>query len=161
MTRLLARPSTLAALGGVLLVIGLAVYLGDRPPGHAMLLPAWPRPSGGAWFGSVGPWLPSFIHPFAFSLLTVAALGPSRRPRYGACMAWGAVNAAFELGQLPQVAASLGPALRESAPASRALADYFTRGRFDLLDLAAVALGSVAAAALLRFLHEPDDPNAP
>ena len=35
-----------------------------------MLLPVWPRLGGGALFGPLGQWLPSFVHPFAFSLLT-------------------------------------------------------------------------------------------
>ena len=47
-------------------------------PGQAMLLPAWPRPAAARGSAVLGQWLPSFLHPFAFSLLTVAALGPSR-----------------------------------------------------------------------------------
>ena len=164
MAKLLARPFSLATLGALLLGIGLLVYLADRPPGHAQLLPAWPLPGGGTWFGSLGSWLPSFVHPFAFSLLTVAVLAPSPRPRLGVCAAWGALNAAFELGQLPQAAAWLGAALHESAlPSALAdpLADYFRRGRFDVADLAALTLGSLAAAAVLHFLHEKKDDHAP
>jgi hypothetical protein len=140
MAKLLVKSSSLAALGGALLALGLLVYLADRPAGHAMLLPAWPRLAEGGWFGSVGQWLPSFVHPFAFSLLTVAALGPSPRPRYGVCVAWGVVNAAFELGQLPQAAAAIAAALHDGvlpASLSRALAAYFVQGRFDAADLAA------------------------
>ena len=156
MAKLLARPSSLVALAGALLLLGFLVYLGDRPPGQAQLLPAWPQPAGGPWFGRAGGWLPSFIHPFAFSLLTAAALAPSPLPRFGACAAWGALNAAFELGQLPQAAAWLDATLQESslAPAMRdALADYFRRGRFDVADLLAIAFGSLAAAAVLELLH--------
>ena len=157
------RTAALAALGGLLLSIGLWVYLADRDPGHAMLLPVWPRLGGGALFGPLGQWLPSFVHPFAFSLLTAAALAPAPRPRYGACAAWCAVNAAFEFGQLPQIAAWLGAVLHESPfpPAlTRPLAAYFMRGRFDVGDLAAVALGSLAAAAVLHLLQEPDADDA-
>ena len=164
MVKLIRKSSSLVALGGALLALGLLVYLADRPAGHAMLLPAWPRLAADAWFGSVGEWLPSFVHPFAFSLLTVAALGPSPRPRYGVCVAWGAVNAAFELGQLPPVAAAIAAALHDSvlpAAPSRALAAYFVHGRFDAADLAAVALGSLAAATLLRLRHDPDVRHAP
>jgi glutathione S-transferase len=164
MAKLLVKPSSLAALAGALLALGLLVYLADRPAGQAMLLPAWPRLADGAWFGSAGHWLPSFVHPLAFSLLTVAALGPSPRPRYGVCVAWGALNAAFELGQLPQVATAIAAALHDSggpATPSRALADYFVHGRFDAADLAAVALGSVAAAILLRLRHDPNLHHAP
>ena len=158
-----SRTASLAALGGVALALGVLVYLIDRNPANAMLLPAWPRFGGGAVFGSVGQWLPSLIHPFAFSLLTAAALAPSATPRYGVCAAWCAVNAAFELGQLPQIAAALAAALRENRlpPAlTRPLADYFLHGSFDVADLAAVVLGSLAAAAVLHLLHEPEADHA-
>lgn len=164
MAKLLARPTWLAALGGLLLALGILVYLADRQPGHALLLPAWPRLADGAWFGSAGAWLPSFVHPLAFSLLTVAALGPSRRLRLGVCAAWGTVDAAFELGQLPKVAAWVDEALNASGlpkALSRPVVDYFLHGRFDAADLAALALGSLAAAAILHFLHDADDNHAP
>jgi len=158
-----SRVASLVGLSGLVLAIGLLVYLADRPAGQAMLLPAWPRPGGGELFGPVGHWLPSFVHPFAFSLLTAAALAPAPRPHYGVCAAWCAVNAAFELGQLPQVAAWLGAALHDSLlpPAlTRPLADYLQRGRFDVGDLAGLALGSLAAAAVLHLLQPPDTAHA-
>ena len=37
---------------------------------------------------------------------------------------------------------------------NRSFADYFLRGRFDAADLAALTLGSLAAAAVLHLLHE-------
>jgi len=157
------RTASLAALGGLLLSIGFCVYLADRDPGHAMLLPPWPRLGGGALFGVLGQWLPSFVHPFAFSLLTAAALAPRPKPRYGACAAWCAVNAAFEFGQLTQIAAWIDAVLHTShlPPAlTRPLADYFLRGRFDVGDLAALALGSLAAAAVLQLLKEPEADDA-
>ena len=55
MDKHLAGPSSLAALGGLLLALGILVYLADRQPGHALLLPAWPRLGGGPWFGARGP----------------------------------------------------------------------------------------------------------
>ena len=58
----------------LLLLIGLWVYLADRAPGHAMWVPAWPRLGGGASFGVIGQWLPSFVHPFAFILLTACII---------------------------------------------------------------------------------------
>ena len=164
MGKLLGRSSSLVVLAGALLALGLLVYVADRPPGRAMLLPAWARLASGGWFDSVGDWLPSFIHPFAFSLLTVAALGPSARPRYGVCVAWGAVNAAFELGQLPRVATELARALHVSmlpTSLSRPLADYFVRGQFDFADLAAIVLGSTAAVIVLRLRHDPEVRHAP
>ena len=112
MAKLLARPTSLAALGGLLLALGILVYLADRQPGHALLLPAWPRLADGAWFGSAGAWLPSFVHPLAFSLLTVAALGPSRRLRLGACALASAPPGA------PSMRLSSSASCRKSRPGS-------------------------------------------
>lgn len=154
------RTASLAAFGGLALAIGVLVYLADRVPGSAMLLPAWHGPGAGTVFGAVGQWLPSFVHPLAFSLLTAAALAPAAKPRYGVCAGWCATDAAFELGQLPQLAGWLDAALHDSplpAALTRPLADYVLRGRFDSADLAAVALGSLAAAGVLRLVH--DDPK--
>jgi hypothetical protein len=153
---------SLTILGSVALAIGVLVYLADRDPARAMLIPAWPRLTGNALFGAVGHWLPSFVHPFAFSLLTAMALGPAARPRYGICAAWCAVNVAFEFGQLPQVSAWLAAALHASflpEPTTRPLAAYFLHGTFDPADLAAVLLGSLAAAAVLRLLHGASEPD--
>ncbi|MEP6501802.1 MAG: hypothetical protein ABJD97_00600 [Betaproteobacteria bacterium] len=136
--------------GLLALSLGAAVYLTDRQHPHASL-----------GFGLIGAWLPAFVHPFAFSLFTAAVLGPSARPRYGACAAWALVNIAFELGQHASLKAPLADALHAhpgpSAPV-RWLADYFLRGTFDVGDLLAIVLGALAAACLLHALQAPREP---
>ena len=109
-------------------------------------------------FGAVGSWLPSFVHPFAFALF-FAALPPASATRgLRACVAWWAVNVAFEFGQLPAAAAAISAALGavfgKFWPA-RALADYFVRGTFDRADLLAATAGALAAACLILLLVEP------
>ena len=97
-----AGPSVrLAALGCLALAAGTLVYLTDRDPSRAALIPAIPALAGLGLFGGPGAWLPSFVHPFAFSLFT-AAIQPARRsPAYWACALWWAINVAFEIAQAP------------------------------------------------------------
>jgi hypothetical protein len=116
-------PALLAALA---LLPGAAVYLGDR----------------GAAFEA---WLPSLVHPFAFSLLAAASLPRRARWHLAACAAWCVINLLFEAGQhaawSPLLASWLGDGL---------LADYFVHGTFDLADVAAIVAGSLLAAACLN-----------
>lgn len=152
------RGRTAWRVGAGALAAGALVYLVDRAAGSASLLPAgaW---SGTAWhFGAIGAWLPSFVHPFAFSLF-FAALTPTGAARaYRACAAWWAVNAAFELGQLAPaaaaIAATLHAAFGDAAPA-RVLANYFLRGTFDRADLLAATSGALAAAGVIHLLFQP------
>jgi hypothetical protein len=139
-------------LAGAALLLGLAVYLVDRPVAPSLRVPgigAFARPGA---FGAVGGWLPSFVHPFAFALLTAALLPVRSRARFGACAAWGAVNVAFEIGQHPRLRGALASAIGQAfgpAPAARALANYFMRGTFDPLDITAALAGAAAAAGVL------------
>lgn len=150
------RSARLAATAGGALLLGVLVYLTDRSAASATMIPSVEALAGGHVFGAVGQWLPSFVHPFAFSLLTAAALAAQCTWRYGACMAWCVVNLAFEVGQHPRVSAPLGHWLQRSCgPTSltRPLAGYFLRGTFDRGDIAAAVLGALAAAAVLWFVR--------
>jgi hypothetical protein len=89
-------------------------YLTDRAASSALLIPAISVLAGGHVFGVLGQWLPSFVHPLAFSLFTAAALPAAARPRYLVCVVWFIVNAAFESGQHPQIRGHLGAALQSA-----------------------------------------------
>ena len=133
---------------------GLLPYLSDRPAESAWLIPALPLLQGTNLFGSAGAWLPSFVHPFAFSLLTAAALPDRPNRRYGACIGWFVVNAVSELGQSPQFAARLADVIHAvfgSAAVGQRLTWCFMHGRFDNDDLAAAAAGALCAAPVLRL----------
>lgn len=138
------RPgATLWLVGGAALALGLLVYWTERPAPH--------------WLGSLGGWLPSFVHTLAFSLFTAALLAPRRGSELGACAFWFAVNLLFEAGQHPQVREPLAETLRRAlgtGPAARPLENYFLRGTFDAGDVAAAALCAVAAALLLSRLRQ-------
>ena len=149
-------PVRLAALGCLALAAGTLVYLTDRDPAHAALIPAIPALAGLGLFGGPGAWLPSFVHPFAFSLFT-AAIQPARRsPAYWACAMWWAINVAFEVAQAPDVSAVVAGALPQFLGPTwltNTLSAYLLRGTFSVADLVAATAGAVAAAAVLRFNH--------
>lgn len=155
------------ALGA--LALGALIYGHDRPPQTAWLLPAWLQATGAGgvrWLGSAGDWLPSFLHAFAFALLTASVVAPPvpaahhahavrRTPRrvVGACMGWWLVDSAFELGQHPGVSHTIAdslPAAWARIPVLDHVGSSLTRGTFDPADLAAIALGVVAAFVAWR-----------
>lgn len=156
------RSATLAAIGCTAFAMGLLVYLTDRDASRAMLIPAVALLTGSHALGALGGWLPSFVHTFAFSLFTAAALPERSAPRYGACIAWFAVNVAFELGQHPLVSVRLAEMLSGGLggmPLTRPLASYCVHGTFDSGDIVAALLGALAAGAVLRLMHRRQEKN--
>lgn len=150
------RGAALVAIGVVSLGAGLAVYVIDRAAAHALVGSVASAHSGQPLFGAVGLWLPSFVHPLAFSLFSAALLGPWPRWQYGACGFWFAVNTAFEIGQHPQLRVPLADALRRGfgdGAVVRAAGNYFLRGTFDVADLVANAFGAALAALIVHRLH--------
>ncbi len=149
----LHRCGLLAAIAVGALSIGTLVYLFDRVPGHALLIPRLDSFAGAPFFGALGAWLPSFVHPFSFALLTAAALPAASAWRYHGCAAWGAVNLAFELGQHPALKGWwLESVAGDALPIVRWFARYFLHGTFDVVDLVVVIAGAAAAAAMLRWV---------
>jgi hypothetical protein len=130
------------AIAVAALAVGVAIYVLDRPPGSAYLLPRGATLFSGTalWFGGAGDWIPAFLHVFAFSLLSAALLRASRAAAASACVAWWAIDSLFELGQHPAISPHLGAA-------------YFVRGSFDPADLLATALGAVFAYATLILIR--------
>ena len=127
----------------IVLLLGITYYWIARPQSSVAFLALLPAPPldespelVSRWFG----WLPTFVHVFAFSLLTYLALGGSRL--LFACILWGGINALFELGQaLPLEAIQLLPDLHH-------LQVYFSTGVFDPLDLVACVMGAWAVWAI-------------
>ncbi len=148
--------ASLAICGALALLLGTLVYLADRGGLHRALIPAAAVLSSGPVFGALGQWLPSFAHPFAFSLFTAAARPSIAPPAYGACLGWWVVNVVFEVGQHPRVSAPLAETLQQvlgGGRAADALSNYFLRGTFDVGDIAAATVGAMAAAGVLMFFH--------
>ena len=152
------RTTTLLGLAVAALILGVLVYLTDRVAGIAVLLPRVDALAGRHLFGAIGQSLPSFLHPFAFSLATAAALRPGVAQRWGACATWCAVNLACEFAQHPAFKASWARALNELAGTGgveRRVMSYCLQGTFDVGDVAAVVLGALAAGALLWLVDSP------
>jgi hypothetical protein len=149
--------------GSVALAVGMLIYLCDRPASHVSLLPHIVYLSAQPLFGRAGGWLPSFVHPLAFSLFCAGLLAPHPRLQYGACAFWFAVNAAFEVGQHPQIRGLVAVRLgTDRGPITRSIQHYVERGTFDAADLVAAAVGAALAASILHRLnisafrhHEP------
>lgn len=148
------RVARLTAWGGMVLTVGLLVYLTDRVASRAIFQPSIAMPGVSHVFGLLGQWLPSFVHPLAFSLFTAAVLKPGTAARMGACAFWGAVNVAFELGQHAVLKPAWLWALQGwsgELAVTRAVVHYELRGTYDRMDLFAVALGVLAAAVFIRL----------
>ena len=145
------RPSVLYVLiASVALVTGLLVYLFDRQPEHVYFLSHGLVFAHGRHplFGVVGDYLPTFVHVYAFILLTAAVAGSTKARLSGVCAAWFVVASLFELAQLPAVSpiiAAAVPAWFARVPVLDNTAAYFLNGTFDVLDLLSIALGTVAA----------------
>lgn len=147
------RPALLFFVGSVALSAGVLVYLADRIASHAALIPSIAMLGGRHLFGTLGQWLPSFVHPLAFSLFTAAVLKPGVAAACGACTFWALVDVAFEVAQHPALTASWTAALHGGVGEwviARSTFNYFLQGTFDPYDICAAMLGALAAGALLR-----------
>lgn len=149
-------PAVLIGSGVLALAVGVLVYAVDRQASPmALTLPPGSL-AAGALFGILGQWLPSFVHPFAFSLFTAAVHPSGARPPYWPCVAWWGVNVIFELGQSRGVDAAIATVLQDvpgQAWLARPLSEYLVRGTFDAGDLVAATAGAVAAACVLRMIN--------
>lgn len=158
------RSASLVAVASGALLLGVLVYLIDRSGSSAAMIPRVDALAGRHVFGAIGQWLPSFVHPLAFSLLTAAAQPARAAPRYGVCIAWGAVNVGFEVGQHAAIREHLAGALYDvlgRTPPVRWLASYFLHGTFDVGDMLAACLGALAAAAVLYLVRpRPEQTHA-
>lgn len=148
--------SVLVLLAALALSLGLLVYVLDRAPGSAYLLPRMLQFGGATWtiFGAIGGCLPSFFHTFAFSLLTSLALGSTRRALYFGCGSWWVIGTLFEIGQHPAIRGPLTatfPDWFNHWPLFDHLAGYFLHGTFDPFDLLATAVGAIAAGFVLNI----------
>jgi hypothetical protein len=138
------------------LAVGTLVYVLDRPTRPYFLPPALSLANGqDRYFGVLGGSLPDFAHVYAFSLLTAALTpGTGRAPLI--CGLWFVVDALMKLAQHPTIAPSVAaavPAFFQRIPIFENTANYFLHGTFDSLDIAAFALGSVAAYATTKLVR--------
>ncbi len=142
-------------IGIVCLLFGTLVYLFYRPPDQTYfiyisglnisLYNTLPN-----IFGLVGNSLPAFIHVFAFILITVGLLGCRKRGSLIICLSWLLVDCAFELGQKFNMWSSkIIPDWFTGIPFLENADNYFLQGTFDVMDVAAIAIGAGTAYFVL------------
>jgi hypothetical protein len=147
-------------IGIAALLLGLLVYLIDRPPDQTYFVYSAPVCISlynifPAIFGDIGNSLPAFIHVFSFSLITAALLSCQKRGYVIVCLSWLFVDFAFELGQkYSALPLKIIPDWFDGIPCLENSADYFRCGTFDMLDLAAIALGGVTACLILTITNK-------
>jgi hypothetical protein len=133
----------------LVLAIGGAVYLLERPPGTASLIPIWlssfqPQLAS-SWLSQS---LPSLCHVFGFAVLTTCALRPWQGALAFSCLFWVVVNILFELGQINLVASEViprFPAWLNQWPILSDIDAYLAAGIFDPIDIAFIVLGGLGA----------------
>lgn len=162
---MLRKPSVLYVLIAVAaLTVGLLVYLLDRQPEHTYFLPhaLTQVHAPYALFGVAGNYLPTFLHVYAFMLLTVAVVGSTNARLILIGAAWFVIASLSEFGQHPAVspliAASL-PAWFAHFPALDNTAAHFLRGTFDPLDLLSIAAGTGVASITVALTRNSTAPR--
>jgi hypothetical protein len=138
-------------IGGIALFIGSLVYIIDRPADYTYFVHSVPTSISlykilPNFFGLMGSNLPAFVHVFSFILLTAGVLSCQKRGCFIICLSWFFLDCAFELGQkFKGVPLKIIPAWFSGTPFLENTKIYFVGGTFDVLDLVAIALGTVAA----------------
>lgn len=137
-------------LGIGALSVGVLVYAFDRQPELTYFLPSWFSLNDqiGSHFGILGNYLPTFLHVYAFILLTVVVAVPTITKLVPICVAWFCLDSLFEIAQLDPIAnwvATHTPAWFTSIPFLENTANYFLMGTFDVSDLLSIAAGTIAA----------------
>jgi hypothetical protein len=131
------------------LLLGTLVYLLDRNPGSVYFIPSWLSLSINAKsiFGGIGNYIPTFVHPFAFVLLTTAFVEAKKQNILLICLTWLAIDGLFEFAQIKDVAqwlVTFVPAFN-NIPILENTRNYFAHGTFDILDIASIVLGILTA----------------
>ncbi len=145
-------------LAAILLMIGLLVYLLDRPADHIYFVPDWWRAAdnSGQVFGSIGENLPSFVHVVVFILISSVLLAPWHFRIASICLLWFGIDSLFELAQHDAIAiqiADMVPDWFQDVIFLENTPNYFLAGTFDPFDLISIALGSVGAYLMLRYIQ--------
>ena len=144
------RQHILVAISISALCVGVLVYAFDRQPESIYFLPGWLslHDQSGSIFGSLGNYLPTFIHVYAFILLTVVVAAPSLAKLIPVCLAWFSLDSLFEIAQLNPIAqwiASHTPSWFNGIPFLENTANYFLMGSFNVFDMFSIAIGTLAA----------------
>ncbi len=158
--RLWSTSATRIAIGLAAVGVGVLVYLVDRRPEDTYFLfriGVTHTPFAGAApvFGFLSQNLPAFLHVFAFILITGGILACRKKGALIVALSWSLTDAVFELGQrFPASAEIFIPQWFDTLPVLESARSYFRAGRFDPLDMIAIAFGALAAYGFLLITME-------
>lgn len=152
----MTRQIELLCLATGALGVGVLIYVFDRQSEFVYFLPGWLSLNSitGDLFGSIGNYLPTFLHVYAFILLTVVVFVPSMTNLIPVCLAWFTLDSLFEIAQLNPIAVWIGnhtPTWFSGIPFLENTTNYFLMGTFDVLDLISIAAGTLAAYLTIKF----------
>jgi hypothetical protein len=138
----------LALLGMVSLSLGILVYVVDRPSTAVYFVPdSWQiANTTPLYFGTLGDYLPAFLHVLAFALFSAAITG--RRYIALMCAGWFVAELFFEVAQMDAIAiriAAIAPAWFAGSPVLENISSHFLTGQFDKIDVLFLLLGCVTA----------------
>jgi hypothetical protein len=150
MARISGRIVTQLVAAGIALSVGVAVYLLDRQTDSVYFLARWIAPAEETYssFGVLGNHLPTFVHVYAFILLTAVLAAASRAHAIAICLLWLGIDSLFEFAQMPVIARRIAGSIPDwfsGIPFLENTSAYFLAGTFDLLDLCSIAAGALAA----------------
>jgi hypothetical protein len=152
----MAKQTALTAIAIGALCVGVMIYVFDRQPELIYFLPPELSLENGTkgLFGRVGYYLPTFIHVYAFILLTVAIAAPSISKLFPICLLWFCLDTLFEFAQFKPLAIWIGhhiPDWFSRIPFLENTQAYFLLGTFDVVDLVSIATGAFAAYLTIMF----------
>jgi len=138
-------------IGFLGLLMGSVIYLIDRPPDQTYFISKSPLnitlfDSIPNLFGSIGYSLPAFLHLFSFILITAGLIFWNKRAYLIICVFWFILDSAFEVGQeFHDATSQIIPDWFAGIPFLENTETYFLHGTFDVIDLAAIAFGTMVA----------------
>jgi hypothetical protein len=141
------------------LCFGVLVYVFDRQAEFVYFLPGWMSLycEQCSLFGSLGNYLPTFIHVYVFILLTAVIAVPCIVRLIPVCLAWLVIDSVFEIAQLNLIAKWIGshtPTWFNNIPFLENTTSYFLSGTFDVLDLVSIVVGAITAYLTVAFILE-------
>lgn len=147
----------LFVIAAIALFVGGLVYITDRLHENVYLIPNWLPVEYGqiGLFGNIGDSLPTFVHVYAFILLTSVCLLPSKRQLMFVCAAWFFVDTAFEVAQSAPLARWIANGLAnrfEGIPILENVVNYFLSGDFNVWDVCSIVAGTLAAYLTVNYL---------
>lgn len=145
------------------LLAGIFVYLFVRPQASVYFVTGFLQPLNITTFPTLwfADQLPSFLHTYAFILLTYLVIGiKSHKALCASITLWLLLELLFELGQIPSVAVilvSLTPEWFSSFSVLELIDGIFINGTYDAFDVLAILLAALAAWWTIRAGRPRED----